>query len=272
VSVRVLLFAAAVCAAGLLPPSRAAAQDEPSQSEMAAARQQFRAGLQHARAARWEEALESFERSWGIAEVPTTLLNLAGAQVQTGRLVAGAESYRRFLDMATSGRAARYRSQAEEALEEVEERIPSIVIEVDDLAEGDRLSVDDDDVRSGVVGVPFPLDPGEHVVTVSRGGAVVATETVTLEEGEERTVSLSAPEGSLPSVDGSTLDEERGSEALAGPEDDDDGGGVLASPLFWTGVGAVVVGGVVAALLISSRGGQDDLYEGNLGSGHVVYR
>ena len=247
----------------------ASAQDRPSDSEMAAARQLFQSGLRHARQGEWEDARGDFERSYDIAPVPTTLLNLAGAQVQTGQLVAGAESYRRFLSRATSGRAARYREQAETALAAVEERIPRLVIGAHGIREGDLLMVDDAEVSQGVMGMPLPVDPGEHTLRVVRNGEPVAEERVTLAEGEEKRVALDVPApAELP-----TVAEASPSEPSSVPLEDapGEGGSLLASPWLWTGVGAAVVGAVVIALVLAS-GGEEEPYVGNLGPGMVEFR
>lgn len=250
----------------------AAAQDQPSETEMAAARRLFRSGLAHAREGDWEDAHADFQRSYDIAPVPTTLLNLAGAQVQLGRLVAGAESYRRFLSQADSGRAARYREEAQRALEAVEQRVASVVVGAHGIREGDALQVDGDDVSRSVMGVPLPLDPGEHTIAVRRGGRVLVSETVELEEGEERRVALMVPAPTPAEV--AAASSQPSAEPLDPSSDpasaDTGSGGVLASPWLWAGVGAVIVGAVVTVIVLSS-GGEPDLYSGNLGPGMVQY-
>ena len=127
----VLSLATMTLAAG---PSGASAQPA---DEMARARQLFETGLEAARAARWAEARDAFRASLAVAERPSTLLNLAGAEVQTGELVTGAGTYRRFLEAATSGRDAAHREEAEAALAAVEARIPHATIRVAGAADGD---------------------------------------------------------------------------------------------------------------------------------------
>jgi len=264
----VRILASIVLAAVLLVPLPTRAQ--PSQSEMAAARRLFRSGLASARRGDWEDALRDFERSYAVAAVPTTLLNLAGAQVETGRLIAGAESYRRFLSEATAGRAAQYRGQAEEALESVEGRIPQVRIDAPGFVRSDEIRVDDGPVSSGVVGIPLPLDPGEHHVVLRRRGSDVASATFTLAEGQTHNVRLVIRDasGSLPAVE----DGEDGEYSYLddGEVDEDEGGGVLSSPWFWTGVGVAVVGAVVVTVLVTS-GGEGEPYTGNLGPGLVAF-
>src|SRR5690242_3038686 len=147
--IHVALAAAALLAA---PRGWAIAQDhEPSASEVALAREQFRRGLEAARDSRWEEARESFQRSYDLAPRPITLLNLGGAMVQTGMLVEGAEAYRRFLREVHTGRPARERPAAEQALAALEGRIAYLQIQVSNMAEGDAIAIDGEDVPTAAL-------------------------------------------------------------------------------------------------------------------------
>ncbi len=249
---------------------------QPTQSEMAVARRLFRTGLEAARAGRWEDARNDFERSYRVAAVPTTLLNLAGAQVETGQLVAGMESYQRFLSRATSGRAVSYREQAEEALEAVQRRVPRVTIHAPSIEDGDQLRIDGESISTAVLDTELPLDPGAHQIVLVRDGAEVAREDVSLDEGEEETVRLEARAApSLDVTEGGFEDDDDANLLVSDQEagEDDEGGGVLSSPWLWLGVGAVVVGGVLAAILIATAGGGNggDLYSGNVDPGHLTY-
>jgi len=260
----------------LLAFHAAAQAPTPSQSEMAMARRLFREGLTHAHAGEWEPARASFERSYAIAAVPVTLLNLAGAQVQLGQLVAGRESYRNFLTSAEAGgRAARYRTQAEEAIAALEPRIAHLTLRVNGLHEGDELRVGGVALNRAVLGGDLPVDPGDTQVEVLRSGAVVSSETFELAEGQSRIVTLvvhagapSPAQAAQASMDG---DDGEPAVAVIPSQDEDSGSSIVRSPWLWAGVGVVVVGAVVAGVLIASSGGGSP-YQGNLGSGGVTFR
>jgi len=176
-----------------LPVALTAQAQAPSQSEMAMARRLFQEGVAHSRAEEWEPARASFERSYAIAAVPVTLLNLAGAQVQLGQLVAGLESYRNFLSSAgDSRRAARYRAQAEEAVAGLEPRIAHLTLRVNGMQGGDELRVGGTALSRAALGGDLPVDPGDVEVDVLRDGAAVTSETVHLAEGQSRVVTLVA--------------------------------------------------------------------------------
>ncbi|AKF07510.1 tetratricopeptide repeat protein [Sandaracinus amylolyticus] len=246
---------------GALIIALAAPVDAQGGGDMEQARALFQAGLAAAREARWDEAREAFERSLAIAERPNTLLNLAGAQAQTGRLVAAVASYRRFLELATSGREARYRSQAGDALAALEPRIARLTIATAGLEDDDEVQLDGTTVTS--LAASIPVDPGAHVARIVRDGEEVARQSIALGEGEVRTVALEAPR----------VVARAEPVAVAAPfvverEDERDQGD--GDTWLWVGIGvgaAVVVGvaiGVAVAVTSSESG---PLYSGNLGDG-----
>jgi len=262
---RVTFLLALLLSTGVAFPSlapRATAQ-EASSSEMAAARNLFRTGLAHAEAGRWEAARADFERSYGLARVPVTLFNLAGAQAETGQLVRAAESYRRFLQEANEGRAARYRDAAQTALAELEPKIPSVRLEVAGLGENDVLRVDEDDVARAVLGIAYPLDPGEHRVAVLREGEVVVEESFALAEGESRAVTLLVPSVQVEPEQvarAEVTDEAPDLTTTEAPRERS----IARSPWLWVAIGVVVVAGATTAIVLATR---DDAspYQGNAG-------
>src|SRR5947208_298081 len=71
--------------------------DEPTAAEIAMSHEQMNRGLAAAQRGDWIAAREAFARAYALDSRPAVLFDLAGAQTQTGQLLAGAESYRRFL-------------------------------------------------------------------------------------------------------------------------------------------------------------------------------
>src|SRR5687767_3253174 len=227
----------------------------PSAEELAQARALFEQGLEAARAERWDEARELFERSLAAAPVPTTRFNLAGAEVRSGRLLQGARSYRTFLSEATTGRATRYRAEAQQALAEVEARLAHVAVVADGLEPNDRVTLDGEEI-GGVADEELEASPGDHVVAIVRGGREVARERFTLAERERRTVTL------VPSV----LAPEPSAQPLPEVQPPaEEGSSFLSYSLYWGGAAALVVA-VIVVVLVASSGG-DDPFRGNLGAG-----
>ena len=78
----------AVALAGLPAARAVAAEDGPAQ-------RLFNQGVAAARENRWNEAREAFARAYGLSQHPVVLINLAAAEVRTGRLKEAASDYRR---------------------------------------------------------------------------------------------------------------------------------------------------------------------------------
>ncbi|MDQ3038093.1 MAG: tetratricopeptide repeat protein [Myxococcota bacterium] len=253
-----LVLVVAIASSG---PTVASAQ---SAAEMGEARSLFEQGLAAARESRWEDARGSFERSLAIVERASILLNLAGAQAQTGRLVDAAASYRRFLEIAR-GRDARHRGDAETALRAVEARIPQVTLELEGLAAGDDVRIDDAPITADALAAAIALDPGSHVVVVTRGDQEAARAPFELEPGEQRTLAVIVRDtrpAETPVV---------AALAPAAPIEDDapsDDGSVW----IWVGVGiGVAVAAAVGIGVAASSSGEPTYYMGNLGDGMVRF-
>lgn len=235
-------LAAASLALGLSLAMPARAQEE-GPVEVAAARDAFRAGLAHAQAGRWPEAREAFERSHRLAPRSITLLNLAGAQAQTGALVRAAETYRRFLREG-GPTVERHRRAAEAALGAIDARIPTVRFAVEGLRDGDVVLLDGEVIASAILEGPARLDPGDHVLEVRRGGEVVGRRELSLAEGEESQVDLQLSDPAARAAPAAAL--------LPDPAPASPGPGETAlheDPLFWVVlVGALVLGGVGVGL------------------------
>jgi hypothetical protein len=238
-----------------------------AQGDVAQARQLFQTGLEAARGQHWVEAREAFAQSLAIAERPSTLLNLAGAQVQTGQLVEGAASYHRFLEVATEARDTAHRSEVESALRAVEARIPHITLAIDGLSPGDEVRLDGNTVLPAALGASTALDPGAHEVRVARAGRTIESQQFQLAESLNIEIELTVTStvttgGATPAMD----------EAIAMPVEEQHGDDTG----IWIGVGigvgaAVVIGVVVAVLVATQDQGTAAPYQGNFGDGIVRF-
>ncbi len=264
---RVRSWLAVALASHLVSAGATASAQEPSAAQTALARRLFHEGMASARAERWAEAHEQFARSYELVRRPRILVNLGTAQVQTGRLVQAAESYRRFLREVTRGRDAAHRQTVEAALSELEPRLAHVRLSVAGLEYTDRVEMDGQEIAHAAVGVEMPANPTAHRFTVTRDGAVVAEAEVELAEGERREVALDArslsPAAAAASEAPSTFVGDNPYAAKYTGEDAS--GSVLGSPWLWLGVGAAVVAGAVVAVVLATSGGTTET--GNFGTG-----
>jgi len=264
---------------------------DPTAAETSVARDQFKEGMDASKAGRWEEARSAFQRSYEVWPRPLTLLNLAGAQVESGKLVAAAESYRRFVREASAPnadpKAVEQRPAAQQALASVEARLPRVRVRVDSLQEGDTVEMDGQTLSSGMLGVYYPADAQEHRISVMRGGVQVATSTFRLQDKETKEVVLvapAAPAGAVaaprPATGGRPETSDRPGWFKATPdqprpEHPSGGGGVFSSPWFWGITATVVAAGAVTGVLLATRssGGEAPApYTGNVPPSRIVVR
>lgn len=255
-------------ALALATPVTAEAQ---SDAERAEARREFEAGMAAARSGEWPTAHDHFARAFEIAPIPGVLMNLAGAQRQTGRLVASAASYRRWLEEVTDGRDARHRPTVERALAEVEAATPRLTIVASGLADGDQVQIDGATRVS--VAEPILLDPGAHYVAIARDGRAVVEEQVELAEGASETLTITAPAASSVPPPRQVAEREAEREREAAETDarttsqgGDDSTGFI---VLGVGLGVAAVAAVVIGVLVATSG-PPAAYQGNFGPGTVV--
>jgi hypothetical protein len=253
---------------GALGAPRAA--DAQSANERSLARSQFRDGLEAAQGGDWESAFASFQSSYALVPRPITLLNLAGAMVQTGRLVEGAEAYRRFIREARSGREAAHADAARAALEELEGRIPVVELRVLGFTPGDVLSLDGWEVSEAVLEEELPVDPGEHQVTVDRQGHQQLVVSFEVREGATREVVVDATSAHWPSIDGASESGDgdpilgAGGGGRRGGDDAGESSSIFASPWFWIITGVVVAAAIAIPIVIVATSSERDPVMGNL--------
>lgn len=231
-----LALALALTLAGAAPLAHAQ-----SASEQSLARDQFREGVRAAREERWPDAVEAFQRSLELAPRAMTMMNLAGALAQVGRLVEAAEAYRMFLSEAQTGAAARVRGEAEAQLATLEGRIPHVRLQIHGRRDSDTVTLDEYQLMAAAIDAPLPVDPGEHTLTIEREGLEPRAVTFTAQEGVQSEVVLEAwPDlGAVPP--GQTEPDPLG--PTAPPVDGNRT--ILDEPAFWI-VGGILLAGVIA--------------------------
>ena len=224
-----LLFA---CVASFAIPRVAAAQGrDPAAAD--ALFQQAREAMARGDSA---TACARFAESQRLDPAPGPLLNVAQCEEKEGKLAASLAHLTEVLEKLPKDdfRVAYARTQ----LAALKPRVPTVTVTLQKGTSGARVTRDDVELREGSFGVPLPVDPGAHVFVVRAEGRQDAREHVTLREGQQLTVTLSAgPLAGAPDA----------------PSPVDAGGGrrAVAFGAFAVG-GAGLVTGVVTGLLFAS--------------------
>ena len=134
-----------------------------AQSRREEARRAFLAGIEAARTDRWEAAAENFRRAYELSGTASALFNMAAALRAQGNYRETAEALEQFLrDNPNHPKADDARELAEEA------RSFQATLVLEGVEAGDDIRVDgerwDPDEK-------LTVDPGQHVVVVTRPGA-----------------------------------------------------------------------------------------------------
>jgi hypothetical protein len=190
-------------------PERAAGDAPVSDAERASARELFGEGYDLQRQGRFAEALDKFARAQAIFSAPTNMLHLAECQAALGKLLEAAESYRLVVRTPLppgSPPAFQYAVDvAKSELAQVEPRVPRMTVRIEPAGIPDaRIEIDGRPLSSALIGVPVPHDPGMHAVRGLAAGYVTSEQTVTLEERDFKTVSVSLRAASEMAVPGPT--------------------------------------------------------------------
>lgn len=262
---RVIWLALLVC--GLASARAMAAAPADSAQEL------FAQGVEAARQNRWTDARAAFEQAYALSPRSVVLVNLAGAQANTGRLKEAAANYHRLLED-PSPDTAPFRNAAAGVLPSLEARIPRIRVHATGVHPDDVVEIDGQGVSVDSLEEPHLLDPGPHVITVGRRGTQRVRVTVSLDEGESHDVTLTVLPDPPPHVSaGVAASSAPGLDLTAsdpGRTADEPHRSWWRSPWFWTAV--VATAGAAAAvttiLVIHSRN-QNEPFSGNVGGGVV---
>lgn len=180
----------------------------PTEAEKETARSLMDQGDALAAKADWQAALRHYQAAHEIMGVPTTGIEVARVQVELGRLlearstalaVAHAPS-----DTAEPAVFTEARASAAILAQELEGRIPSLVIDVVPQQAVPRVRIDDVELPAAALGLPFKVNPGRHVVRASAAGYAPAEREVSVSEGQQKEVHF-------------TLGEQRGAGAALDP-------------------------------------------------------
>ena len=201
------------------------------------------------------------------------LINLAGAQARTGKLLEAAQNYRRILDDEPSPETASFRKAAAETLPALEARIPRIRLRPSGLTPVDVIQIDGDTVAVEAAASGHPLDPGEHTLVVQHAGSERARVLFTLAERELRYISLPLP-ALIPALpQPSLVDLETSSDSGTTPAGraSDRSRPWWKSPWTWTAAGVLVAGAALTTYFIINSLAPDP-FVGNISPGKIEVR
>ncbi|MBL8719817.1 MAG: hypothetical protein JNL79_27760 [Myxococcales bacterium] len=182
-----------LCIACLAAPSVVHA--EPSSGNVATAKSLVVEGRELRAKGEHTKARDRFKAAWALVPTPIIGLDLARELVACGQLVEGREMALAAAKLpegakeSTEGKTAR--AEATKLAAELRDRIPSLVVRVENAEslKGLRVTLDGEELPVAALGVARKVDPGKHVV-VAKVGAAERTETVIVSEASTKEVTL----------------------------------------------------------------------------------
>lgn len=237
-----------MAAAAVVPvtfvPSVASAQDAEALGE---ARAKFQRGIELEQAGNYSGALKLFREVGQVKMTPQVRYHIATSEEGLGQLVAALGGYELALAQ-SEGMHPAFIADVEKAIEELHAKIPKLVIERGEGAEAATIQLDGVTLGTKSLGTEIPRDPGPHTVSAKAPGYEDFSETVTVAEGETKSLEIEMvplPEAERRSggTDGS-LQEDRGPQGF----------GLLPYILGGAGIAVAATGGVLLGVSQSNAG------------------
>ncbi len=148
----------------LLAPARAMAQEDPAVT--AEARKRFQEGVRLFDEKKFELARAAFLQAYALKKHPDVLLNLAQAEMASGKPFEAAGHFKEFLKDPTTASHPK-RPEAERGLADARARIGRVQIAVD-VADAE-VFLDGKKLGTSPLAEPVDVTPGPHVVEAKKG-------------------------------------------------------------------------------------------------------
>src|SRR5579859_4657585 len=175
---RILTLSIGLVTCLALPPIARGQGPEPS----TAADALFQSAKEAAARGDLRTACAQFAESQRLDPAIGTLLNLADCESRTGKLASALEHVRTARDQMSK---VDFRVPfASNQIAELEARVPHLILVLAPPDAKVRVTLDQVALESASLGVPLPVDPGKHTVTVGASGHALWRDDVTLRERE----------------------------------------------------------------------------------------
>ena len=148
----------------------------------------------HYEAGEYELALDLFLRAGKLYDAPTLKFWQARCLEQMGRLVDAearyAEVARTRVDDDAPEAFLSARRDSEAALEELRKRLPTVTIVIHGAKDISKVELDGRVLPPPLVGAPVAVDPGTHVIKVTRSSGPERSESVAIVESQAQVVHV----------------------------------------------------------------------------------
>ncbi|MCL2825475.1 MAG: hypothetical protein FWD57_15900, partial [Polyangiaceae bacterium] len=171
------------------------AHGQVSGEEKSAARAAATSGKNAYLAENHQLAIQHFERANQFYNAPTHTIYLARAHASLGHLLKARQLYRDIIREKYGPEIPAFLQAQQEARDEIgplEARIPRVTIVIEGAVVGEEVlaAINSKEIPVHQIGRPMLVDPGTYKVRAASKTSVSQTETVSLAEGESKSVTL----------------------------------------------------------------------------------
>lgn len=152
----------------------------------------FQAGKTLMDQKKYAEACPKFAASYKLDPATGTKLNLADCYEKEGKLARAWAEWGEARDQAKRENDKPRMDLAIRRQKELDPRVPKLTVKVTGPVNGLAVYRDDLMLESAMFGVPLPVDPGAHVVTLRRGTSVLREKKVDVKEKASDEVTIDA--------------------------------------------------------------------------------
>jgi hypothetical protein len=155
---------------------------------------------------KYAEACPKFEASYKLDPATGTKLNLADCHEKEGKLARAWGEWGEARDQAKRENDKARMDLAIRRQKELDPRVPKLTVKVTGPVTGIAVYRDELQLDPATFGVPLPVDPGDHVVTLRRGTSVLRDKKITVKEKttEELTIDATGIPAAPPEPDKGT--------------------------------------------------------------------
>jgi len=235
-----------------------------SAQDVAAAEALFNRGVADMKANKFETACPAIEESYRLDPRPGTLFALAECEAKRGRVATAVTRYGDYLSVFSRlppDQQAKQKGRdkiASDKKAELSPSVPEVTLTLPpDAPRGTVVKRDDAVLSEAAMGVPLPIDPGEHVMTTQAPGGDLTETKVTIQKGEKKQLMLKVKAAPSTVSTGSPTSSPSASAAptSTAPPPGAGGSGRRTAGFVVGGVGVagLVVGGVMGGLALGKK-------------------
>jgi len=158
--------------------------------ELARARERFKEAAALQEAGDFARALEAYKDVALVKSSAQVRFNIATCEAKTGDYVRAMGSYRLALTEATRSNAKNIGSAVQRALEDLEPRIPMLLVKRGQGAAVAEVTLDGRPLANPSIGVEFQVNPGPHVLKATSMDMEPSTYEVNLADRDHKTIEI----------------------------------------------------------------------------------